>query len=137
MCQADWQGFGFSQGEMRLDIQTLCLQSEPPTKREVLGECLAPLPLIIIAEHEYYKRDYNSSLLFFLLHFSRLFQVCIVDFCLEMAKGSLCRIPCVKSGNIPGFLMQGSSLFRKAFGFIQHGARPSQNAHILTEISTF
>ena len=73
MSQAGWQGFGFSQGEMRLDIQTLCLQIEPPTgKRCFAGHLPALPPLIIIAEGKYHKQDYKADLSFFSLRFSQL-----------------------------------------------------------------
>ena len=71
----DRQGFGFSLGNVRLDIQTLCLQIEPPPGRDILTDEVPTPTLIGTTELKYHKQDYNFSLSFFLLYFSRLFQV--------------------------------------------------------------
>lgn len=84
------QGFGCSQGERRLDIQTLCLQIEPPTgKRCFAGYLPAPPPLIIIAEGGYYKQDYKADLSFFSLRFSQLVPGMERGFLPGAAKGFL------------------------------------------------
>ena len=115
------KGFGFAQGKQRLDIQTLCLQIEPPAGRDVLIRKLPPIPLISIAECEYYKRDFKPGSSFLRGAFLSLFQskIVLILFCWKQQwvpyvgflalgpaafQGSLCRVPCDKSSGLSGFL---------------------------------
>ena len=123
------QGFGSSQGERRLDIQTLCLQNQSPAGRDVLICKLPPIPLISIADVKYYNQDFKPGSSFLRGTFLSLFQskIVLILFCWKQQwvphvgflvpssavfQGSLCRIPYTGSGGFPGFLMQGSSYNR-------------------------
>ena len=116
------QGFGSSQVERRLDIQTLCLQNQSPAGRDVLRGFIHLPPLISIAEHEYYKRDFKPGSSFLRATFLSLFQskIVLILFCWKQQwvpyvgflvpspavfQGSLCRIPYTKCSSISGFLM--------------------------------
>ena len=116
------QGFGFSQGEKRLDIQTLCLQNQSPAGRDVLIRKLPPIPLISIADVKYYKQDFKPGSSFLRGTFLSLFQskIVLILFCWKQQwvpyvgflipspavfQGSLCRVPYTGSGGFPGFLM--------------------------------
>ena len=116
------QGFGCSQGEVRLDIQTLCLQNQPPAGRDFLTCKLPSPPLISIADVKYYNQDFKPGSSFLRGTFLSLFQskIVLILFCWKQQwvpyvgflvpssavfQGSLCRIPYTGSGGFPGFLM--------------------------------
>ena len=93
------------------------------TRRErFLIRKLPPIPLISIAECEYYKRDFKPGSSFLRGTFLSLFQskIVLILFCWKQQwfpyvgflalsptafQSSLCRVPCAGSGGFPGFLM--------------------------------
>ena len=93
------------------------------TRRErFLIRKLPPIPLISIAECEYYKRDFKPGSSFLRGTFLSLFQskIVLILFCWKQQwfpyvgflalsptafQSSFCRVPCAGSGGFPGFLM--------------------------------